>query len=73
MGRIVVLPLGSQGKTKEYSRETAPMNRLPKRAPYTPYLEIVLAVAVMAFLLLVISGSFNQPSDDLAQVSGRTE
>lgn len=37
-----------------------------KRAPY---LEIVLTVAVMAFLALVIAGSFAPRSDDLAQVT----
>jgi hypothetical protein len=48
-------------------------SRLSKRAHPTPYLEIVLAVAVMAFLVAVIAGSFNQPSDDIAQVTVRPE
>jgi TRAP-type C4-dicarboxylate transport system permease small subunit len=37
----------------------------------TPYLEIILTVAVMAFLALIIAGTFNQPSENLAQVTPR--
>jgi len=36
---------------------------------HPPYLEIALAVAVMAFLAVVIAGGFNQRSDDPAQVT----
>jgi hypothetical protein len=35
----------------------------------TPYLEIMLTVAVMVFLALVIAGTFNQRSDDVAQMT----
>jgi|RhiMetdeSRZDD1v2_1073273.scaffolds.fasta_scaffold412931_3 hypothetical protein len=35
----------------------------------TPYLEIALTVAVMAFLVVVIAGGFNQRGDDAAQVT----
>jgi hypothetical protein len=35
----------------------------------TPYLEIMLTVAVMVFLALVIAGTFNQHSDDVAQIT----
>ncbi|HEY7549829.1 MAG TPA: hypothetical protein VH913_09965 [Hyphomicrobiaceae bacterium] len=35
----------------------------------TPYLEVMLTVAVMAFLVLVIAGTFNQRSDDVAQIT----
>ena len=46
-------------------------SRLPKRAPYTPYFEILLTVAVMAFLVFVVAGGFNQPSDNIAQIDVR--
>jgi hypothetical protein len=39
---------------------------MPKR---TPYVEVMLTVAVMAFLVLVIAGTFNQRSDDVAQIA----
>ena len=39
---------------------------MPKR---TPYLEVALTVAVMAFLVVVIAGGFNQRSDDAGQVT----
>jgi hypothetical protein len=35
----------------------------------TPYLEIALTVAVMAFLVVVIAGGFNPRNDDAAQVT----
>jgi hypothetical protein len=41
---------------------------MPKGTPYTPYLEIVLAVAVMLFLVVVIAGGFNHRPGDVAQV-----
>jgi hypothetical protein len=42
---------------------------MPKR---TPYLEIALTVAVMAFLAVIIAGGFNQ-GDETAQVTMRAE
>lgn len=39
----------------------------------TPYLEIALTVAIMAFLVVVIAGGFNQHGDDAAQVTMRAE
>jgi hypothetical protein len=33
----------------------------------TPYLEIILTVAVMAFLVLVIAGTFHHRADEIAQ------
>lgn len=35
----------------------------------TPYLEIMLTFAVMAFLVLVIAGTFNERTDDIAQMA----
>jgi hypothetical protein len=49
------------------------MSRLSKRARHTPYLEILLTVAVMAFLVAIIAGSFSQPSDDIAQNTVRPD
>jgi hypothetical protein len=46
---------------------------MSKRAPYTPYLEIILTVAVMAFLVLIIAGSFNQRPDGVAQITARPD
>jgi multisubunit Na+/H+ antiporter MnhF subunit len=46
------------------------MSRVSKR---TPYLEIALAVAVMAFLAVVIAGGFNQRNDEAARVTVRAE
>ncbi len=46
------------------------MSRVSKR---TPYLEIALTVAVMAFLAVVIAGGFNQRSEDAAQVTMRAD
>jgi hypothetical protein len=43
---------------------------MPKR---TPYLEVMLTVAVMAFLALIIVGMFNQRSDDVAQITLQRE
>jgi hypothetical protein len=42
---------------------------MPKRPPY---LEIILTVAVMAFLGLVIVGGFDQNSDGLGRVTMRS-
>jgi hypothetical protein len=39
----------------------------------TPYFEIALTVAIMAFLIVVIAGGFNQHSDDAAQVTMRAK
>jgi hypothetical protein len=39
----------------------------------TPYLEILLTVAVMAFLAFVVAGGFNQRPDDIAQAPLRPE
>lgn len=36
-----------------------------------PYLEIIVTAAVMAFLVLVIAGSFDQRSDGFSQVTMR--
>jgi hypothetical protein len=46
-------------------------SRLPKRARYTPYLEIALTVAVMAFLVFVVAGGFNRSPDDVAGMDVR--
>jgi hypothetical protein len=43
---------------------------MPKR---TPYLEICLTVAVLAFVAMVIAGGFNQRGDDAGRVSMRPE
>jgi hypothetical protein len=37
---------------------------MPRR---TPYLEIAMTVAVLAFLAFVVAGGFNQAANDLAQ------
>jgi hypothetical protein len=39
----------------------------------TPYLEIALTVAVMAFLAVIIAGGLDQGSDEAAQVTMRAE
>ena len=39
------------------------------RAKRTPYLEVILTVAVMAFLALIIAGGFNQPADEVARAT----
>ena len=39
------------------------------RGKRPPYLEIILTVAVMAFLALVIAGGFNQPGDEVARAT----
>jgi multisubunit Na+/H+ antiporter MnhF subunit len=39
----------------------------------TPYLEIILTVAVLAFVALVIAGGFNQGGDDASRVSMRPQ
>jgi multisubunit Na+/H+ antiporter MnhF subunit len=35
----------------------------------TPYLEIALTIAVLAFVAFVIAGAFNRPPDDVAQAT----
>jgi multisubunit Na+/H+ antiporter MnhF subunit len=39
----------------------------------TPYLEIALTVAVLAFLAVIIAGGFNQGGDQADQVTMRAE
>jgi hypothetical protein len=39
----------------------------------TPYLEVALTVAVMAFLAFVIAGVFNQRTDEPGQVTMRAD
>lgn len=39
----------------------------------TPYIEIVLTVAVLAFVAFVIAGGFDRLADDVAQVTIRPE
>ena len=46
------------------------MSRTSKR---TPYLEIALTVAVLAFLALVVAGGFNPHNDEKAQVTMHAE
>jgi len=38
-----------------------------------PYLEVLLTVAVLAFIALVVAGGFNQRGDDVGRVSMRPE
>jgi TRAP-type C4-dicarboxylate transport system permease small subunit len=35
----------------------------------TPYLEIVITIAVLAFLAFVVAGGFNQPASEIAQAT----
>jgi hypothetical protein len=37
----------------------------------TPYLEIAITMAVLAFLAFVVAGGFNLPQDDIAQATAR--
>jgi hypothetical protein len=39
----------------------------------TPYLEILLTFAVLAFVALVIAGGFNPRGDDIGHLSMRPE
>jgi hypothetical protein len=39
----------------------------------TPYIEIALTFAVLAFVAFVIAGGFNRPADDVAQITIRSE
>ena len=39
----------------------------------TPYIEIALTVAVLAFVAFVIAGGFDRPVDDVAQVTIRPQ
>jgi hypothetical protein len=47
-----------------------PVSHMPKR---TPYLEIALTVAVMAFLAVVIAGGFSPRKDETAHVTMQAE
>jgi hypothetical protein len=38
-----------------------------------PYLEIIVTAAVMAFLALVIAGSFDQRTDEFGRVTMRAD
>ena len=40
---------------------------------HTPYLEILLTLAVMAFLALVIAGGFDQRGNDVGQMTMNAE
>jgi type II secretory pathway pseudopilin PulG len=46
------------------------MSSTPKR---TAYLEVVLTMAIMAFLVAVIAGGFNQRTDDAPQLTMHAE
>jgi hypothetical protein len=39
----------------------------------TPFVEIALTVAVLAFVAFVIAGGFDRPADDVAQATIRPE
>jgi hypothetical protein len=39
------------------------------RAKRPPYVEVILTIAVMAFLALIIAGGFNQPADEVARAT----
>jgi hypothetical protein len=39
------------------------------RAKRPPYVEIILTIAVMAFLALIIAGGFNQSADEVARAT----
>jgi hypothetical protein len=43
---------------------------MPRRPPY---LEVLLTLAVMAFIALIVAGSFSQRSDDAERVTMRPE
>ena len=43
---------------------------MPKR---TPYLEIMLTVAVLVFIAMVIAGGFNQHGDEAGRISMRPD
>lgn len=43
---------------------------MPKRAPY---LEIIATVMIMAFLALIVAGSFDQRSDELGRLTMRSD
>jgi hypothetical protein len=46
---------------------------MPQRQQRTPYFEIVLTIAVLAFLACVVAGGFNRPQEDVAQATLRPE
>jgi hypothetical protein len=52
------------------SREAASMSPMSKR---TPYIEIALTVAVMAFLAVVIAGGFSPRHDETSHVTMQAE
>jgi hypothetical protein len=55
------------GPSQRGPRQTAGTRFMHRRTPYTPYLEIALTIAVLAFLAYVVAGGFSHTGDDVAQ------
>ena len=65
----LLIPKGNRSGRSGFFSSGPPSRESRFMSQRTPYIEIVLTVAVLAFVAFVIAGGFDQPADDVAQVT----